>query len=462
MRQNTADLPGLCNAAVRKQAIQRLARCCPYPARGRVQKVMGPMLEASGLSVEVGRACDILMSDRRMAAEVVGFRDGRCLIMPAGTTQGIGPGNAVLPLSGPPTFPFSNTLLGRVLNACGQPLDGKPLPTASAEVPIRRQPPNPMDRQLIDVPVQLGIRAIDACLTMGRGQRLGLFAGSGVGKSTLLGMLARNTNADVIVISLVGERGRELREFLDHALGSDALSRCVVVVATSDTPPLLRVRAAMTATAIAEAFRDQGRHVLLLMDSLTRFLQAQREIALMLGEPPTSKGYTPSCFSLLASLIERAGPAAVGSISAIYTVLVEGDDLTDPVADAAMAVLDGHIVLDRRLAERGHFPAINILRSVSRLANRLMRPEVHKAAQSLREELALYERMEDIIAMGAYEKGSNPELDSVIMRLPRIESFLRQPAKDISPLEDSWDGLMALENTDEPGSGSHLPDIARD
>ncbi len=461
MQRTTTELPKICNPDVRKQALLRLVHCTPYPTRGRVQKVMGPMLEASGLPVEVGRACDILMSDRRMAAEVVGFRDGRCLLMPAGSTQGIGPGNAVLPLSGPPTIPVSNALLGRILDACGQPLDGKSLPPSSMEVPIRRQPPNPMDRQLIDVPMQLGIRAIDACLTMGRGQRLGLFAGSGVGKSTLLGMLARNTNADVIVISLVGERGRELREFLDHALGSDALSRCVVVVATSDSPPLLRVRAAIAATAIAETYRDQGQHVLLLMDSLTRFLQAQREIGLMLGEPPTSKGYTPSCFSMLASLIERAGPAAVGSISAIYTVLVEGDDLTDPVADAAMAVLDGHIVLDRRLAERGHFPAINILRSVSRLANRLMKPEVHKAAQSLREELALYERMEDIITMGAYEKGSNPELDRVIAHLPRIQTFLCQKANEASLLLDSWDSLIALETMEGPERGIHMSGISR-
>jgi len=406
------------------------------------------MLEASGMSADVGRACHIQTSNHsHLEAEVVGFRNDYSLIMPAGSTRGIAPGNVVQALHGPPSIPVSEALLGRVLDACGRPLDGKPLPEIKASFSIRHQPPNPMDRHLIDTPMQLGVRVIDACLTMGWGQRMGLFAGTGVGKSTLLGMLARDTDADIIVIALVGERGRELREFLDHALGPEALQRCVVIVATSDAPPLLRVRAAMAATTIAEVFRDQGKQVLLLMDSLTRFLQAQREIGLMLGEPPTSKGYTPSCFSMLAELIERAGPGSgSGNISAIYTVLVEGDDLADPVADAALAVLDGHAVLDRRLAERGHFPAINILRSISRLANRLIPDAVQKAARSLREDLALYERMEDMVNMGAYEKGSNPDLDRIIERLPAIREFQCQDVNDSSTLEDAQDALLELKS----------------
>jgi len=441
--------PDIRDADTRKRALSRLARRSPYPPRGRVQKVIGPMLEASGMAIDVGRACHIQTSKNfHMDAEVVGFRNDLSLIMPAGSTQGIAPGNVVQPLQGPPSIPVSEALLGRVLDACGQPLDGKPLPKIKTSYPIRRQPPNPMNRHLIDAPMQMGVRVIDACLTMGRGQRMGLFAGTGVGKSTLLGMLARDTNADVIVIALVGERGRELREFLDHALGAEALPRCVVVVATSDAPPLLRVRAAMAATTIAEVFRDQGKQVLLLMDSLTRFLQAQREIGLMLGEPPTSKGYTPSCFSMLAELAERAGPGSgSGNISAIYTVLVEGDDLTDPVADAALAVLDGHVVLDRRLAERGHFPAISILKSISRLANRLIPAHVQKAARSLREDLALYERMEDVVNMGAYEKGSNPDLDRIIERLPAIRKFQCQDVNGASLLKDSQDALIELSRT---------------
>jgi len=441
------ETPEICKHDARERALSHLARRPAYPVRGRVQKVMGPLLEASGMHTEVGRACHVQTSNNsHLEAEVVGFRDGTSLIMPAGPTRGIGPGSVVRSLYGPPSIDVCEALLGRVINACGQPLDGKEAPHIKESFPIHRQPPNPMGRHLIDTPMQLGIRVIDTCLTMGWGQRMGLFAGAGVGKSTLLGMLARDTDADIIVIALVGERGRELREFLDQALGEEALSRCVVVVATSDEPPLLRVRAALAATTVAEVFRDKGKKVLFLMDSLTRFLQAQREIGLMLGEPPTSKGYTPSCFSMLAELVERAGPGKDnhGDISAIYTVLVEGDDLADPVADAALAVLDGHVVLDRRLAERGHFPAINMLRSVSRLANRLIPDNVQKAARSLREDLSLYERMEDMVNMGAYEKGSNPNLDRVIERLPAIHAFQRQEVNDATLMEDSQNALLGL------------------
>ena len=439
-------LPEICDREHREKALAKLAGESAFPARGMVQKVMGPMLEASGIKAEVGRACHILTSDnRRLEAEIVGFRSGHSLIMPAGSTRGIAPGSVVQPLPTPPSVPVSDALLGRVLDSCGQPLDGRPLPPIKSCYPIHRRPPNPMQRHVIDTPMQLGVRVIDACMTMGSGQRMGLFAGAGVGKSTLLGMLAKDSDADVIVIALVGERGRELREFLDQALGEEALSKCVVVVETSDAPPLLRVRAALTATTVAEVFRDQGKRVLLLVDSLTRFLQAQREIGLMLGEPPTSKGYTPSCFSMLAELLERAGPGTnEGNISALYTVLVEGDDLSDPVADAAIAMLDGHILLDRKLAERGLFPAINILGSVSRLANKLTDSRVRQAARSLREELALYERMEDMINMGAYEKGSNPNLDRIIKRLPEIERFRRQDMDEAISLNEAQDTLAQL------------------
>ncbi|WP_232726445.1 FliI/YscN family ATPase [Mariprofundus ferrinatatus] len=420
-----------------------------FPPRGLVQKVMGPMLEASGIKAEVGRACYVQAAgDVSLEAEIVGFRDGRSLIMPVGSTRGIAPGSVVQPLSTPPSIPVSDALLGRVLDSRGQPLDGRLLPEIKTSFPIHRRPPNPMLRHIIDTPMQLGVRVIDACMTMGWGQRMGLFAGAGVGKSTLLAMLAKDSDADVIVIALVGERGRELREFLDNALGPEALSKCVVVVETSDAPPLLRVRAALTATTIAEVFRDQGKRVLLLTDSLTRFLQAQREIGLMLGEPPTSKGYTPSCFSMLAELLERAGPGidGRGSISALYTVLVEGDDLSDPVADAAISMLDGHILLDRRLAEKGLYPAINILGSVSRLANKLTAQAVQNAARSLREDLALFERMEDMVNMGAYEKGSNPNLDRVIQRLPEIVKFRRQHEDESEALQDAQDALLELMN----------------
>ncbi|MFQ5355109.1 MAG: FliI/YscN family ATPase [Mariprofundaceae bacterium] len=443
----TPTTPKLCNKAARKDVLSRLENLHPYPVRGRVQKVIGPMLEASGISAEVGRACLVeTFSHSFLEAEIVGFHNDHSLIMPAGPIRGIAPGSIVQTLHGPPSIPVSELLLGRVLDACAQPLDGKPLPQINTTFPIHRRPPNPMKRHPIDEPMQLGVRVVDACMTMGWGQRLGLFAGAGLGKSTLIGTCAKASDADIIVIALVGERGRELGDFLNNALGEEALARCVIVVETSDAPPLLRVRAALTATTIAEVFRDQGKRVLLLMDSLTRFLRAQREIGLMLGEPPTSKGYTPSCFSMLSELIERAGPGTDGhgDISALYTVLVEGDDLTDPVADAALAVLDGHIVLDRGMAERGLFPAISILGSISRLANRLAPEDVQNAARSLRKELALFERMEDMVNMGAYEKGSNPDLDRVINRLPAIHAFCYQSPDSFGSLEDSQNSLIAL------------------
>ncbi len=431
----------------RQTLLRRFSGRTPYPLRGRVHKVLGPMLEVTGITASIGDACEVFCtSGGSIEAEVVGFRDERIMLMPVGATRGIAPGDAVLSRRASPSIPVDDHLLGRVINALGQAMDGRPLKPQGPACPLHGQRLNPFSRSLIDTPMELGVRALDGCLPMGWGQRLGIFAGAGVGKSSLMGMLARNTDADINVIALVGERGREVREFLDLALGSEALERSVVVVATSDTPPVLRVRAALMATTIAEQFRNRGHRVLLMMDSLTRFAQAQREIGLMLGEPPTTKGFTPSCFSAIADLLERAGPGdGGGNLSAFYTVLVEGDDLSaDPVADASMAILDGHIVLERRLAEKGHYPAVNVLRSISRLEAQIAPEEQVMAARGLRKDLALYEEMEDMITMGAYEKGSNPQLDAVIGRIDQIRGFLQQRQDERVPRVQAIEQLLAL------------------
>ena len=419
-----------------------------FPVRGKVHKVLGPMLEATGLKISIGHACHICCSTgHQIEAEIVGFRGDYTLLMPVGSTRGIAPGDAITPGSTMPSIHVGQHLLGRVLNGMGEPMDEQPLSTTGRAWPLHGTRLNPFSRHIIDAPMRLGIRAMDACLPMGRGQRMGLFAGAGVGKSSLMGMLARNSDAEINVIALVGERSREVREFLDLALGSEALKHSVVVVATSDMPPVLRLRTAHMATAIAEAFRSEGKRVLLMMDSLTRVAQAQREIGLMLGEPPASKGYTPSCFSIIAELLERSGPggAGDGDISAFYTVLVEGDDIqADPVADAAMSVLDGHVILDRHLAEQGHYPAISILKSVSRLDKQLSTAELLTAMRTLRRKLAMFERMEDMISIGAYESGSNPELDQVIAMMPEIRRFLQQSPDEFSSSEESAQRLLQL------------------
>ncbi|MDX8406756.1 MAG: FliI/YscN family ATPase [Mariprofundaceae bacterium] len=428
----------------------------PFPLRGKVHKLVGPVLEASGLTASIGHACEIVVTHgRNIEAEVVGFRDEHTLLMPVGSTIGIAPGAPIIPLSSMPGMRLGPHLLGRVLDALGQPMDGRALSPSGSFMDFHGEHLNPCARQMIDTPMQLGIRAIDACLPMGWGQRMGLFAGAGVGKSSLMGMLARNSDAEINVIALIGERNREVREFIEVSLGKEALAHSIVIVATSDMPPVARVRAAAMATTVAEYFRAQGKQVLLMMDSLTRVAQAQREIGLMLGEPPTSKGYTPSCLSLLAKLLERSGPGVDGgNISALYTVLVEGDDLqADPIADAAMAVLDGHVVLDRQLAEQGHFPAINILRSVSRLATSLFTPEQAIAVRNFRRMMSLYERMEDMISIGAYESGSNPELDRVIDNLPEIRRFLQQETHSQTSRLESAQRLLEVVRklTDEEG-----------
>ena len=435
----------------KRQVFDDIKKTNAYPVRGRIHKVSGPMLEATGLQSSIGHACKILCSEgNSIEAEIVGFRDERTLLMPVGSTRGMAPGDAVLPLGCVPSIQVDSYLQGRVLNALGQPMDGQPLHASGALYPLYGTGLNPYERHVVDENMQLGVRMMDACLPMGWGQRLGLFAGAGVGKSMLLGMLARNSDADINVIALVGERSREVREFLDMSLGEEALKRSIVVVATSDMPPVVRVRAALLATTIAEGFRDKGKRVLLMMDSLTRFAQAQREIGLMLGEPPASKGYTPSCFTALSELLERAGPGLQstnqrGDISGLYTVLVEGDDLSaDPVADSAMSILDGHAVLDRNLAEQGHYPAINLQRSISRLETQLSEPAQLNAARSLRKLLSLYERMADMIHMGAYEQGSNPELDNVIAHMPAIHAFLQQQPHEVCSRKDAVQQLLTL------------------
>jgi flagellum-specific ATP synthase len=431
----------------RHDVLNSLRHIRPFPILGRVNKVLGPMVEVGGMRSSIGSACDIYVSKGQcIEAEIVGFRDDNSILMPVGRVRGITPGDVVRPRPTPPGIHVGEYLLGRILDGRGQAMDNRPLTPAGPFHALHGTPLNPCDRHIIDTPMQSGIRVLDACLTMGWGQRMGLFAGAGIGKSTLMGMMARNSDADINVIALIGERSREVREFLEHSLGAAALERSIVIVATSDAPPVLRIRAALLAATIAEFFQNQEKQVFLMMDSLTRFAQAQREIGLMLGEPPASKGYTPSCFSAMAELLERAGPGTgQGNITGLYTVLVEGDDIAgDPVADAALAILDGHAVLDRELAERGHYPAINVLKSVSRLANSLSGQDVQKAARSLRKELALFARMEDMINMGAYEHGSNPELDRVIARMPAVRAFLQQEQNDASNREDTCRQLIQL------------------
>ncbi|MDX8401449.1 MAG: FliI/YscN family ATPase [Mariprofundaceae bacterium] len=442
-----SPLASLLVPELRRPCIEALEPALPFHLSGRIHKVQGPMIEAGGLDAGIGQVCDVIRRDgSRIEAEIVGFRDRRTLLMPVGATTGIAPGDRIESTGRAPATPVGESLLGRVLDGASRPLDDRPLPTGMERRPLHAPPPNPLDRHVIDSAMQTGVRVLDTCLPIGHGQRIGLFAGAGVGKSSLMGMLARHSSADVHVIALVGERSREVREFLEDAMGSEAMRRSIVVVATSDAPPVLRLRAALTATTIAEHFRDAGRQVLLMMDSLTRFAQAQREIGLMLGEPPASKGYTPSCFARLAELLERAGPGTgAGDITAIYTILVEGDEpRDDPVADAAMAVLDGHVLLDRRLAERGHYPAVNILASVSRLTNRLLPGAQLQILRNFRRAMAARERVADLIDIGAYEPGANPEVDRWLAIEPEILRFLQQPPDESTPAEEAARKLLEI------------------
>ena len=398
----------------------------PISAQGRVSKIVGLMVEAAGPRASVGEYCHIITrGGNELPAEVVGFRDSTTLLMPLGELEGIAPGDRVLPQRQKLTVPVGPGLLGRILDGLGNPMDGRPLKTEAA-YPLQNKPPNALLRPRIQEVLSVGVRTIDGILTIGRGQRMGIFAGSGVGKSTLLGMMARNTVAEVNVIALVGERGRELRDFIEKDLGPEGLARSVIIVATSDQSALVRLKAAFTATAIAEYFRDQGKNVLLMMDSVTRFAMAQREVGLTVGEPPATRGYPPSVFALLPKLLERAGMAENGSITGIYTVLVDGDDHNEPIADSVRGILDGHIVLTRELAMQNTFPAIDILQSVSRVMNDVITPEHQELAGEVRGYLAIYRDAKDLIDIGAYTPGSNPKIDAAIAHIERIQTFTRQ------------------------------------
>jgi len=416
----------------------------PISAQGRVSKIVGLMVEAAGPRASVGEYCHIITRHgRALPAEVVGFRDSTTLLMPLGELEGIAPGDRVLPQRSKLTVPVGRGLLGRILDGLGHPLDGRPLLTETA-YPLHNKPPNALLRPRIRDPLSVGVRAIDGILTIGRGQRMGIFAGSGVGKSTLLGMMARNTVADINVIALVGERGRELRDFIEKDLGPEGLARSVIIVATSDQPALVRLKAAFTATAIAEYFRDSGENVLLMMDSVTRFAMAQREVGLTVGEPPATRGYPPSVFALLPKLLERSGMAETGSITGIYTVLVDGDDHNEPIADAVRGILDGHIVLTRELAMQNNFPAIDLLQSVSRVMNDVISQDHQKLAGIVREHLAVYRDAKDLIDIGAYTPGSNPKIDAAIVHMDKILAFTRQGVDDYSGFEEMLKQLKGI------------------
>ena len=413
--------------------------------RGVVTDVRGLLIEGTGPLVPVGSHVVISSINRKIPAQVVGFRDDRILIMPFGEIHGIAPGGAITSSESSAFIKVGEQLQGRVIDALGEPMDGRPLPIMRQSTPLYRDPPNPVTRARISECLDLGVRALNGVLTVGRGQRVAIMAGSGVGKSTLLGMIARTSQSDVNVIALVGERGREVREFIERDLGPEGLARSVVVVATGDQSALLRIRAAFVATAIAEFFRDQGKTVNLMVDSVTRLAMAQREVGLAAGEPPATRGYTPSVFALLPRLLERAGTSSgAGSITGLYTVLVEGDDMNEPVADTVRGIRDGHIVLSRKLASRGHYPAIDILQSISRSMSDIVSPEVMRAANEAREVLASYQDAEDLITIGAYKAGQNPRVDRAVQKIDAVNAFLRQPVEEPTSLSDSWQTLADI------------------
>ncbi len=413
---------------------------------GKVIQVVGLILEAQVQGVSIGDLCVISVEKGKSQtyAEVVGFKEGRVLLMPLGTTAGISPGSEVLAAGHPLKVKVGQQVLGRVLNGLGQPIDDKGPLLSEEERPMDADPPDPVKRPRVTEILRVGVRAIDGLLTIGRGQRMGIFAGSGVGKSTLMGMIARNAEADVNVIALIGERGREVRDFIEESLGEEGLQKSVVVVATSDQPPLIRLKASFVATAIAEYFRDQGMKVIFMMDSTTRFAYAQRDVGLASGEPPTTRGYTPSVFAMLPKLMERSGTSEKGSITAFYTILVEGDDFNEPIADQSRSILDGHIILSRALAAKNHYPSIDILPSVSRIMSNLVSDEHKEAAGKLREVLARYSEAEDLINIGAYVKGSNPKIDEAIAKIDAVNDFLKQGTYEKVGFEDMLDQLMSI------------------
>jgi flagellum-specific ATP synthase len=413
---------------------------------GKVIQVVGLIIEAQVQGVSIGDLCSIFIGkeERETFAEVVGFREGRVLLMPLGTTAGISPGSKVTASGHPLKVKAGNKVLGRVVDGLGEPIDDKGPLEFEDEYSLDAAPPDPVKRPRVTEVLRCGIRAIDGLLTCGRGQRIGIFAGSGVGKSTLMGMIARNAEADVNVITLIGERGREVRDFIEESLGDEGLKKSVVVVATSDQPPLIRLKGAFVGTAIAEYFRNKGLKVILMMDSVTRFAMAQREIGLATGEPPTTRGYTPSVFAMLPKLMERSGTSEVGSITAFYTVLVEGDDFNEPIADQSRSILDGHIILSRDLAAKNHYPAIDVPHSVSRIMTNLVSDEHKEAAAKLREVLARYSEAEDLINIGAYVKGSNPKIDFSISKIDEVNEFLKQGTFEQSDYEETVERLLSI------------------
>ena len=420
-----------------------LATVLPMEARGRITRVVGLEAECKGLRGALGDVLAISVNDRRVPAQVVAVKEDALLLAPYSELEGVSPGSPVEPAGTGLQLRVGPDLIGRVLDGLGRPLDGGPALTGEL-TSIEGTAPHPLRRRRIDEPLPLGVRCLDTMTPCGRGQRLGIFAGSGVGKSTLLGMMARGTQADVIVVGLVGERGREVREFLEDDLGEGGRERVVCVVATSDEPPLMRLRAAYTATRIAEHFRDQGLDVLLLLDSLTRFAMARREIGLAAGEPPATRGYPPSVFAELPRLLERAGPGELGTITALYTVLVEGDDMNDPVADHARSILDGHVVLSRRLAAAGQYPTVDVLSSASRVASKVTSPPRLQLAAKLRRLLAALDDSRELIEIGAYQHGSDPDIDEAIARRELMSSFLRQPVDEVADAERSWEQLASV------------------
>jgi flagellum-specific ATP synthase len=432
------------------ELIERVGRLDTIRISGRVMGARGLLIESVGPPAQLGELCAIVRGRNAppLTAEVVGFQRGNLLLMPLGELTGVAIGSEVLPMRQQASVAVGDALLGRILDGTGQPLDGKPLPPMRQRYALYREAPPALERPPLREPLPMGIRAIDGLLTCARGQRVGIFAGSGVGKSTLLGMIARHASAQVNVIALIGERGREVREFIEQSLGEAGQQRSVLVVATSDQPAIVRQRAAFVATAIAEYFRDQGHDVLLMMDSLTRLAMAQREIGLAAGEPPSARGYTPSVFALMPRLLERAGNSPKGSITALYTVLVDADDMNDPIADTARAILDGHIVLSRTLTQRGHYPPIDILSSLSRVMPNIVAREHLQAANRLRQLIAAYRDAEDLVLIGAYQKGANPLVDFALERREAIERFLQQGVEEHTDFSQTVAQLLALVQTD--------------
>lgn len=412
--------------------------------RGRVTELTGLVIKASVPNVRVGEVVYIRSRNGRVKAEVVGFQGDEVMLMPLGELSGIGPDSEVIPTGNPLTIKCGEQLLGRVLGGTGEPIDGRPMPDGMIDWSVDRDCPDPFKRQRIERPLPLGVRCIDGLLTVGEGQRVGLFAGSGVGKSTLMGQIARNTQADLSVVALIGERGREVREFIEDAMGEEGMKRAVLVCATSDQPSLVRLRAAYVATAIAEYFRERGGNVLFMLDTVTRLARAQREIGLAIGEPPARQGYPPSVFSMLPRILERTGNSDKGKCTAIYTCLVAGGDMEEPIADEVRGILDGHFILNRALGERNQWPAMDVLASLSRVMSGIVSKDHKKAAGKLRETLATYEKQRDLILLGAYQVGTDPRTDYAIEKYDAIIDFLKQDTHSNSPFEETVEKLIAL------------------